>query len=285
MALNIRTLGIRALSALVFVVILLGSLLYDYYSFSIFFFIVALWGLKEFFNIAEKMGYRPFKTAGMLMGVLIYFSFLNTVVLFNREVMDLQPFLIIIPFLIFSLPVFSHRNDLLKNAFITVGGLLYTILPFALLHESVFALNHNELIYFPYTLIGIVLLIWCNDTFAYLGGSLYGKRKMIERISPGKTWEGTATGLVASFAASFLISNYFLGNESLFWLLAGIAVPLLATTGDLVQSLAKRQAGIKDSGKVMPGHGGILDRFDSLIFVSPFVVALLKITALLSVSG
>jgi phosphatidate cytidylyltransferase len=129
--------------------------------------------------------------------------------------------------------------------------------------------------YQPMILLGIIFLIWSNDTFAYLGGSLFGKNKMIPRISPGKTWEGTVFGVLVSFGVSFLIKNYLVKSETTIWPVLGILVPVFATIGDLVESMLKRQAGVKDSGNLMPGHGGALDRFDSLIFVTPFVVVLL----------
>jgi phosphatidate cytidylyltransferase len=96
-------------------------------------------------------------------------------------------------------------------------------------------------------------------------------------VSPGKTWEGTFIGILCGFAISFLFRGYFINHPSVLWPVLGIAVPVLATMGDLIQSLIKRQADIKDSGNFMPGHGGILDRFDSLIFVTPFVVVILKL--------
>jgi phosphatidate cytidylyltransferase len=94
---------------------------------------------------------------------------------------------------------------------------------------------------------------------------------MIERISPGKTWEGTIFGVFVTFVISFIFKNYFENEFGLLWLSFGFFVPVLATIGDLIESMLKRQAQIKDSGNIMPGHGGVLDRFDSLIFVAPIV--------------
>jgi phosphatidate cytidylyltransferase len=129
----------------------------------------------------------------------------------------------------------------------------------------------------PLPILGIIFLIWSNDTFAYLGGSLYGKNKMIERVSPGKTWEGTLTGIVITFALSFLFDTLICPLHGSLWLILGICVPILATIGDLIESKLKREAGVKDSGSIMPGHGGILDRFDSLIFVAPFAYLILSL--------
>ena len=100
---------------------------------------------------------------------------------------------------------------------------------------------------------------------------MMGKRKLYERISPGKTWEGSIGGLVLTMASSYLVAGWFPEIEFKHWFVISILVVVFGTLGDLFESLLKRQAGIKDSGNIMPGHGGILDRFDSLMFVTPFV--------------
>lgn len=125
--------------------------------------------------------------------------------------------------------------------------------------------------YNPHIVLGIMLLIWANDTFAYLAGSLIGKHKLYERISPGKTWEGTIGGGILSVASSFVIFHWFPEIKLTTWIIVAVIIVVFGTIGDLVESMLKREAGIKDSGKIMPGHGGILDRFDSLIFATPFL--------------
>jgi len=280
MALNLKTLGIRSLSATVFVIMLLGSVLWNYYSFTIFFFIVVLIGLNEFYKISEKLGAKPYKIVGYCIASLIYLSFLNfnylAITIKNAELYK-NLIIILFPFLILIKALFSKNQKPINDCIYTVIAIFYATIPFALLHQ--FVIFKNELIddYQPLMLVGIIFLIWSNDTFAYLGGSLFGRHKMIERISPGKTWEGTIFGVLITFGISFLIKLYLIKTESNIWLILGIIVPILSTIGDLVESMLKRQAGIKDSGNIMPGHGGILDRFDSLIFVSPFVYVLFKI--------
>lgn len=117
----------------------------------------------------------------------------------------------------------------------------------------------------------MVVMVWANDVFAYVGGSLFGKHKMWERLSPKKTWEGTVTGVVCSVVVTAVLGNWLLPQSSqLFWPAVGLFGSVLATLGDLVESMIKRSVGVKDSGKVLPGHGGFLDRFDSLLVVAPF---------------
>lgn len=268
MALNIKTLGTRALTALVFVSVLLGCLLWNYYSFSIFFFIVSMMGLNEFYKLSENLNARPYKIAGFIIGALVYLSFVDSFYVLTYS-------LILAPFLILTVALFTRRENPIQNSLFTIAGIIYSVLPFGLLHGIVLKPGPPE--FSPYLLFGVILLIWSNDTFAYLGGSLFGKHKMIERISPGKTWEGTVFGVLMTIGSGYIVGEFILGDHLKLWLLLGMLVPVLATIGDLVESMLKRQAGIKDTGNIMPGHGGILDRFDSLIFVAPFVYVIIKL--------
>lgn len=282
MALNLKTLATRSMSAVIFVIVLMGCLLWNYYSFSIFFFIVSMLALNEFYKIAGKLNAAAYKIPGFIFGILVYFSFVTIPgieFIINLYLHKLFKTLLILgPFIILSVGLFSKKENSIRNSVFTIAGVLYSVLPFALLNELVLIKGASfENPFNPMILLGIILLIWSNDTFAYLGGSLLGKNKMIERVSPGKTWEGTAIGVLVTFGLSFLFNMLIYPLQSNLWLILGIAVPVLATIGDLVESKLKREAGIKDSGNIMPGHGGILDRFDSLIFVSPFVYVLFNI--------
>jgi phosphatidate cytidylyltransferase len=279
MALNTKTFAIRTASALVFAVLLIGSVYWSYSSFSIFFFLVAMLGLNEFYKITKKLDARPYAIPGMLFGVLTYLRFVNfsdvDPIYFLILQKILNSLLIIMPFAILAVALFSKREGSIKNAFYTIGGVLYVVLPFGLLNQTAF-LNtgfYDTSHYEPQLVLGIIFLIWSNDTFAYIGGSLFGKNKMIERVSPGKTWEGTITGVILTLALSFIFEYIYILDD-LPWSVLGISIPVVAAIGDLVESKLKREAGIKDSGNILPGHGGILDRFDSLIFVSPFVYAI-----------
>jgi phosphatidate cytidylyltransferase len=117
-------------------------------------------------------------------------------------------------------------------------------------------------------LIGMFILIWTNDTFAYLTGRFLGKTKLFERISPKKTWEGTLGGIVFSLVASVLLAHY-MEDDLVFWMISAVLISLGAIFGDLFESMLKRNAGIKDSGNIIPGHGGVLDRFDAALFGAP----------------
>lgn len=295
MALNLKTLATRSMSAAVFVVLLIGCVYWNYISFSVFFFAVSMIGLNEFYKIAEKMGAKPLKIVGFAIGILTYLSFmpLNNFLVTQSNFSGLSEIEFIItnsiqkiaitieiiaPFIILAFALFSKKENSIQNAMFTIGGIIYAVSPFMLLNQTVyFDSGIDNPSFSPKLILGIIFLIWSNDTFAYLGGSLFGKHKMIERVSPGKTWEGTIIGVLITFALSFTFNSFIFKLDDYSWPILGILIPVLATIGDLVESKLKREAGIKDSGSIMPGHGGVLDRFDSLIFVSPFVYVFFKL--------
>ena len=259
MALNTKTLITRSLSGLVFVVILLGCIFWNYLSFTLLFFVLSLMGLSEFYKISVQLGTKPYKTIGYLSSIFLYIFFVK-ISLFGIKIdteifADFKSVLFLIPLSVFSVALFSKEVKPIQNSIFTLAGILYVTLPFALIHEIVVKVDDVGLTQYNYEiLLGVIFLIWSNDTFAYLGGSLFGKKKMIERISPGKTWEGTLFGIAVTFMISFVVKSYFKQEFTIFWPLMGLLVPVLATLGDLIESMLKRQANIKDSGNIMPGH-------------------------------
>jgi phosphatidate cytidylyltransferase len=283
MALHLKNLFTRSLSALVFVILLAGCVYWNYYSFSLFFFIVAMLGLNEFYKISGKLGSAPLKAAGFTSGVLLYLCFFKADSLLPLPLMSITGYfwsvLLLFPFIIFALALFLKRENVFRDTAFTMAGPVYCVFPFALLNSLATGVEpgSGQNYFEPLPVLGVIFLIWSNDTFAYLGGSLFGKHKMIERVSPGKTWEGTLTGVLITFGLSFTFNSWLYDAGPYLWPLLGMVVPVLATVGDLVESKLKREAGIKDSGNIMPGHGGVLDRFDSLIFASPFVFVLFQL--------
>lgn len=283
MALNFKTLLTRTLTAAVFVAVLLSCICWNYYSFATLFLVVSVWGLHEFFKITELLGAKPFKWIGFISCILIYASAVvpnillitsnSMFILFGISVLSLKLLetVLILIFLAFVLALFSKNEKPIKNLAYTILGIFYCSIPFFFLNKIVFSEFSQSTSYNSHIVLGMILLIWASDSFAYLVGSMIGKRKLYERISPGKTWEGTIGGGVLTMASSYIVAGWFPEIEFKHWLVISLLVVVFGTLGDLFESLLKRQAGIKDSGKIMPGHGGILDRFDSLIFVTPFV--------------
>ena len=289
MALNLKTLITRAITAAVFVVVLLAGICFNYITFSSLFFLVSIWGLIEFYQLSEKLGDKPYKNMGIVVGA---FMFLYSIISNTNAVLFLPleavfPLILVLIFSVFIVALFDNKPNVILNITYTFTGILYTIVPFMLLLnitclDRAFTFNNVTNLWYndcaPYNfhyVLGIILLIWASDVGAYLVGSLIGKHKLFERISPGKTWEGTIGAFILNIGCAFIIAHLFQELALKHWIVISVLVSVFGTIGDLVESMFKRQAGIKDSGKIMPGHGGILDRFDSLLFVSPFVYAYL----------
>ena len=282
MALNLKTFLTRTTTAIVFVGVLLTAIFFNYISFVTLFLVVSIWGLIEFYQMAEKLGAKPYKWIGIISGLslFMYGAISNSYYSHLISPTAILSVVIVLPFFVFIAALFDTNSNAITNLVFTLVGIIYAVLPFSLLTDiacidQTFA---GEIA--PYNfhyVVGIICLIWASDVSAYLVGSFIGKHKLYERISPGKTWEGTIGASVLTIACSFLIHQLFPELALKHWVVIAVLVSVFGTIGDLVESMFKRQAGIKDSGKIMPGHGGILDRFDSLLFVSPFVYAYLTL--------
>jgi phosphatidate cytidylyltransferase len=153
----------------------------------------------------------------------------------------------------------------------------YIILPFIFITKIPIG-EQNK--YNPKIIISIFILIWTNDTFAYIVGKSIGKHKLLEKISPKKTIEGFIGGIFFTVLASYIIAKYYIQIKEVntfIWIIIALIVSIFGTIGDLIESKFKRIAGVKDSGKIMPGHGGVLDRLDSIIFAAPIVYSFYQI--------
>lgn len=285
MALHFKTLLTRTLTAAVFVAVLLSAVNHSFFSFAALFFIVAIWGLFEFFQIAKKLGAKPFKVAGYVSALfLLSASFIHNAGFTQLNFIWLYLAGLSCFSLVFFSALFSKNENAVNDAAYTLAGLIYAVLPFVILlyipcidnsiqHSETWQFNSN---YNNHIVLGLLLLIWANDSYAYLVGSLIGKRKLLERVSPGKTWEGTIGAAILTLASSLLVATWFPEVAKAHWMVLSLIVSVIGTLGDLSESLLKRKAGVKDSGSIMPGHGGILDRFDSLMFIAPFALLYLS---------
>ncbi len=258
---------VRSLSGAVFVALILVPLFFSKEIATVVFSIFMVLGLIEFYKLFDKNEHISISwKIGTTVGVLIFG--ISVLVIFN-----LLPFiaLLLIPPLIMKLFIFEiwrkAKNPLFNIAILGLG-LLYVVLPFILLIYIVQEDNSS----FP-LLAGMFLLIWMNDTFAFLSGKFFGKTKLIERISPNKTWEGTIGGIIFTILASIVIGTIFDHGHLLFWIVSALIIAPTSIYGDLLESMFKRNTGVKDTGSIMPGHGGILDRFDATIFTIPFFLA------------
>lgn len=265
---------IRVLTAIVFAIILIGGTLLHPISFFVVFFTVVVLGLLEFYKLVKVANIEPQYITGLLLGIVIFTGNF----LFANSIVDFKIFLVIIPILtsIMIIELYREKENPFSNIAFTIFGASYISIPFALLSWFVFnpALPKP---YYPMILIGFFLLIWTNDSGAYIVGSLIGRNKLFERISPKKTWEGFLGGGFFSLLAAWLISLFVTEISLIDWLIIALITLVFGTFGDLIESLLKRMVKVKDSGHILPGHGGILDRFDSIIVSAPMVFIYLMI--------
>lgn len=258
---------VRSLTGALFVVAILGSAIWSKVLFVSIFQLFTIVGLFEYYRFAAKDD-KPQQIAGSLLGSFLFLlSALFVLGLIQEKILVFGLiFISLIP--IFEL--FRNHPNPLHNIAITYGGIIYIALPFALLNLMLIMPFGSGLKY-PEIVLGLFFFIWMNDTGAYLMGLTFGKHKLFERISPKKTWEGTIGGGLLTIFISFIINNYFYSLERLEWIIMAVIVVIASVLGDLVESMFKRSAGIKDSGNFLPGHGGVLDRFDSSLMAIPFV--------------
>lgn len=251
---------IRSLSGLVYVIILTLATFWSPYTFLGLFGIFLILTTAEYCNLVNLPQLVP------VIGAAALFTFfaLFPLDLISGYLIAGATLLVSIKCLLF---LFSESRQPIdpQSRYVYLTG--YVILPFILLAQIPFQGGFFQ----PKTVFSIFLIIWANDTFAYLVGKFAGRNKLYERISPKKTVEGFIGGLGFALLAGSLIAWYFVKESLAVWLTVAFLVSILGTLGDLVESKFKRIAGVKDSGSIMPGHGGILDRLDSVIFAAPFV--------------
>lgn len=264
----------RVLTAILFSIILIGGTVLHPISFFALFFVIIILGLLEFYKLVEVAEIQPQYFSGILLGMVIF----TGNYLFARGMVDFKLFLVIIPVLITIMitELYRKKKNPFSNIAFTIFGASYVSIPFAIL--SWFVFNQAYPVHFyPLMLIGFFVLIWANDSGAYVVGSLIGKHKLFERVSPKKTWEGFLGGGLFALLAAWIISYYVDVISLSDWLIIATLTFVFGTFGDLLESLLKRMVNVKDSGQIMPGHGGILDRFDSLIIAAPMVFIYLMI--------
>lgn len=265
---NSKNLKQRILSAAIFLLIFVVGIFIHKIIFAIvfsLFMVIALW---EFYTLFEQKQIKPHKIIAIIFSVgLFIFTYLFAQNLIPTKLVFILPALI---FPIFAIELFKKSKSL-ENLAYTFLGIIYIAIPFSLFSLLVFPeVTNNEYTYKIFA--GFFILIWSYDIGAYFVGSLMGKNLFFERISPKKTWEGTIGGGVVTLLVSVAIFYIFDILKIYDWIILSVIVSFGAVLGDLVESMFKRTLKIKDSGKIMPGHGGILDRFDSAVFTAPFFV-------------
>ena len=268
-----KKLLVRVATGAVFGVVLLACILYNNISFGALFALVTCLAVNEFCNLIHEYKKTTFSTPVAVVGGLYLF-----LAFFMMDKVA-EPFMLFVPYLI--LIAFALVRELYKKADSPLDNMayfalsqLYAALPFALLNIlSTFGPGAYNYI-MP---LSIFIFLWCSDSGAYFVGSAIGRHRLFVRISPKKSWEGSIGGGVLALVAAYVLSLFYPTLGAIEWMGMAAVVVVTGTWGDLIESCMKREMGIKDSGNILPGHGGILDRFDSAILAIPSVVVYLYI--------
>ena len=269
-----NNLATRSLTAVFFVIIIIGSALLGQTVFSVLLLIITVLSLNEFISIISNDTIQPALWPTLIAGGITYG-------LFASNAMALIPaagLLAVIPFIfgLFLIELWRNKSKPFSNIGMSILGIIYIALPFGLLMYLFDPVRLSG----PYhygIVLGFLFILWLNDTGAYFVGSVIGKHRLFERISPKKTWEGWAGGALFALLTAWGLSFVFKQLDVTQWITLAVIIVITGTLGDLVESMLKRSLGIKDSGNILPGHGGLLDRFDAVLLSAPFVFVYLAL--------
>ena len=285
---------VRTASGAVLLGIVLAAIFSGVWGYGALLLAVTIIGVWEFYGLARAKGSEPQRCMGMLMSLALFFAgFISSLYIYgetdDQEALGLGVFLLLIFAMLlvitFVIEVFRNRQTPMYNIATTIMGAVYVALPMAILTILPSGLNaiiYRGEVWIPWVFLFYLFLVWGNDVFAYLVGVTMGKHRMCERLSPKKSWEGFAGGILGSAAVGAIAASVLGGSYGV-WIGLAIVVALSSVVGDLIESMFKRDAGVKDSGAIMPGHGGILDRFDALIISAPFALIYLYIIMMLEI--
>ncbi|MDP9078631.1 MAG: phosphatidate cytidylyltransferase [Bacteroidota bacterium] len=259
----------RAITGFFFIIVMLASVLLGPYVFSVFYLLVSILCLHEFYKLIAQTGLKPNMEAGILNGVLVFV--LVALQYYIHMPLGMLSILTFTMALIFIQELYRPSPAPFSNIAFTFLGIMFTVVPFSFFHALAFVGGHFNF-HFP---LGFLLMLWTNDTGAYLSGRFLGRTKLFERHSPNKTWEGFIGGVLLAIGTATILSHYFADVQWKQWASMALYISLVGTFGDLVESMFKRSINIKDSGGILPGHGGLLDRFDGLLLSAPLVFTFL----------
>lgn len=272
---------VRVLTGAVFGIVLLGAILYGHTSFAALFTIVTMLAVNEFSNLIHEYKKTSFSTLlAVIGGGYLFFALyaVSHLGMTNYTALFL-PYILLMVY-VFVRRLYSTEGSSLDNYAYFVLTQVYAALPFALLN-ILSTVGANGSTYSFMLPLAIFVFIWCNDSGAFFVGCSIGKHKMWERVSPKKTWEGTIGGVVVAMIAGYVMSIFYTQLNMWQWMGLAAVVATTATYGDLIESCMKREMGIKDSGNILPGHGGMLDRFDSTLLAVPSALIYLSLIGVL----
>lgn len=270
-----KNLIVRTITGAIFTATIIFSAIYSPIVFSVFFLIMALVSLFEFQRLLDHHFSISKALPSIISGAIVYI-FIALLALTWISSWQLWPIAAVIVLLsIYRLTTGGARGS--RALKIDLLGIIMLVFPLALLNlflnPQLIPVYHT-----PWFVLGMFLILWTHDTFAYLTGSMFGRHPLSKNISPKKSIEGSIGGFGFALIAAYVISIYSPELNQWQWIGIALIVVVFGTLGDLAESLLKRRAGVKDSGTILPGHGGALDRFDSVFFVSPLVLILILLS-------
>ncbi|MES2628846.1 MAG: phosphatidate cytidylyltransferase [Bacteroidota bacterium] len=268
----------RLITGVLFITVLLGAMLWSKYSIALLLFPTALIGLNEFYTITRSNKTQIPKTLAMVIGGLTYLL-ITAVRVFDLPGALLSLCIVLVSILLVT-ELFRAQKRPITNIAYGIFGILYIVVPFALLNYI--PLDSHGVPKSGLLLVAFFASLWANDTGAYCSGRLFGKHKLFVRISPNKTWEGFYGGLFFCVLTGYIFSRFDSFLTPVQWIGFSLIIGVFGTLGDLVESMLKRNYNIKDSGKLLPGHGGVLDRFDGIFLACPLVIAYLELVAMVN---
>jgi phosphatidate cytidylyltransferase len=274
----LKTFITRSLTSLVYALIMIAGIIIHPLLFAVVFLLLLILALLEFYRLVTLAGGLPQKTTGFVTGIFFFCSLFGYVT--GILPLHLAFIALLLLFLTFIIELYRKKPQPLTNIGFTLLGFFYIALPLSLINFLIYPGLPGNPRFYPWILLGTIITIWSFDSGAYLIGTTIGKHRLFERISPKKTWEGVIGGGIVAFLTGIVNAFFIPSVEMTGWLVISAIVIVFGTFGDLVESLFKRSLNLKDSGNLLPGHGGMLDRLDSLLFTIPFVLIWLIVSGL-----
>ncbi len=261
---------LRAITGFFFIIVMIGSNLLGPYVFSLFYLALSLFCLFEFYKLVRESGIKTSRETGIINAGLLFLFFAANCYFPAWSLIFCLP----VTFsAIFIQELYKKTPAPFSNIAFTFFGMIFAVVPFIFFHAMAFIRgSENFNFHVP---LAFLIMLWSNDTGAYLVGSKMGKTKLFERHSRKKTYEGLIGGILISAVAALILSHFYTEYTWKQWVTIAILISCFGTMGDLVESMFKRSINVKDSGGILPGHGGLLDRFDGLLMAAPIVYAYL----------